>query len=243
MRDLETIETALTAAETGHLVMSTLHTLDATETINRIVSVFPPYQQKQVRLQLASVLKAVISQRLVPRADGKGRVAAVEVLKNTARVRELIEDKDRTKEIPDAIAQGHQTYGTQSFDQSLMSLVRQNIISYEEAHRQASNPDDFALRFSGISATSDARWDDFEGTSPDGNSAPGSLAFTQRGAPGAPPPSPPAAAPRPPAAAPAKALGRINPSTPRPATSPASKAAGDTGALPAADDDFHIERF
>jgi twitching motility protein PilT len=250
MRDLETIETALTAAETGHLVMSTLHTLDATETINRIVSVFPPYQQKQVRLQLGSVLKAVISQRLVPRADGKGRVAAVEVLKNTARVRELIEDKDRTKEIPDAIAQGHQSYGTQTFDQSLMSLVRQKIISYEEAHRQASNPDDFALRFSGISATSDARWDDFDGTQ-DGNSAPGSLAFAQRGAPTASPgPATTAPAPRAPAApggAPGTPLGRINPGAPRPggatpAAKPASGGASGSG-LPAADDDFHIERF
>ena len=245
MRDLETIETALTAAETGHLVMSTLHTLDATETINRIVSVFPPYQQKQVRLQLASVLKAVISQRLVPRADGKGRVAAVEVLKNTARVRELIEDKDRTKEIPDAIAQGHQSYGTQTFDQSLMSLVRQNIITYEEAHRQATNPDDFALRFSGISATSDARWDDFEGSAQDGNSAPGSVAFTQRGAPNAPA-APPAAAASPRPAGPGGAgtpLGRINPTAPRPGAAPAQKPAGGSTGLPSADDDFHIERF
>jgi len=104
MRDFETIETALTAAETGHLVMSTLHTLDATETINRIISVFPPYQQKQVRLQLAAILKAVVSQRLVPRADGKGRVPALEVLISTARVRECISDKDRTKELNDAIA-------------------------------------------------------------------------------------------------------------------------------------------
>ncbi len=155
MRDLETIETALTAAETGHLVMSTLHTLDATETINRIVSVFPPYQQKQVRLQLGARAQGGHLPAPGPRADGKGRVAAVEVLKATARVRELIEDKDRTKEIPDAIAQGHQTYGTQTFDQSLMNLVRQSVITYEEAHRQATNPDDFALRFSGISATSD----------------------------------------------------------------------------------------
>jgi twitching motility protein PilT len=245
MRDLETIETALTAAETGHLVMSTLHTLDATETINRIVSVFPPYQQKQVRLQLASVLKAVISQRLVPRADGKGRVAAVEVLKNTARVRELIEDKDRTKEIPDAIAQGHQSYGTQTFDQSLMSLVRQNVITYEEAHRQATNPDDFALRFSGISATSDARWDDFEGGAQDGNSAPGSVAFTQRGSPAAPAaPAPTPGAPRPAAAGgPGTPLGRINPTAPRPGAAPAQKPAGGATGLPSADDDFHIERF
>ncbi|MEO1936764.1 MAG: type IV pilus twitching motility protein PilT, partial [Myxococcales bacterium] len=120
MRDFETIETALTAAETGHLVMSTLHTLDATETINRIISVFPPYQQKQVRLQLSTVLKAVVSQRLVPRADGKGRVPALEVLVSTGLVRELIADKDRTKELSDAIAKGHTTYGMQSFDQSLM---------------------------------------------------------------------------------------------------------------------------
>ena len=116
MRDFETIETALTAAETGHLVMSTLHTLDATETINRIISVFPPYQQKQVRLQLAMILKAVISRRLVPRADGKGRVPALEVLISTALVRELIGDKDRTKELPDAISKGFTTYGMQTFD-------------------------------------------------------------------------------------------------------------------------------
>ncbi len=172
MRDLETIETALTASETGHLVLSTLHTLDASETINRVISVFPPYQQKQVRMQLGSVLKAVISQRLVPRADGKGRVAAVEVLVSTTRVRELIEDKDRTKELSDAIAQGHQTYGMQTFDQSLMWLLRQELITYEEAMRQATNPDDFALRLSGISATSDSTWDDFENKPEPASTAP-----------------------------------------------------------------------
>ncbi len=163
MRDLETIETALTAAETGHLVLSTLHTLDATETITRIVSAFPPHQQKQVRLQLGSVLRGVVSQRLVPRADGKGRVAAVEVLVCNSRVREMIEDKDRTKEIAQAIAQSYTTYGMQTFDQSLMMHFKQNIITYEEALRQCSNPDDFALRVSGISATSDSSWDNFEG--------------------------------------------------------------------------------
>ncbi len=162
MRDFETIETAITAAETGHLVMSTLHTLDATETINRIISVFPPYQQKQVRLQLASILKAVISQRLVPRADGKGRVPALEILISTARVRECIGDKDRTKEIHDAIAKGFTTYGMQTFDQSLMSLVKEGLVSYEEALKHVSNPDDFALRFRGIASTSDGTWDDFE---------------------------------------------------------------------------------
>ena len=165
MRDFETIETAITAAETGHLVMSTLHTLDATETINRIISVFPPYQQKQIRLQLSSILKAVISQRLVPRADGKGRVPALEVLVSTARVRECIADKDRTKEINDAISKGYTTYGMQSFDQSLMQLVKQNLVTYEEALKHVSNPDDFALRFRGIGSTSDGRWEDFEGES------------------------------------------------------------------------------
>src|SRR3972149_779477 len=158
MRDLETIETALTAAETGHLVMSTLHTLDATETINRIISAFPPYQQKQVRLQLGSVLKGVVSQRLVPRADARGRVPAIEVLLATGRVPELVADKDRTKEIPDAIAQGNVSYGMQTFDQSLMWLLKSGLITYEEALRQATNPDDFALRVSGISGTSDSKW-------------------------------------------------------------------------------------
>jgi twitching motility protein PilT len=226
MRDLETIETALTAAETGHLVMSTLHTLDATETINRIISAFPPYQQKQVRLQLGSVLRAVISQRLVPRADGKGRVPAIEVLLATGRVRELIEDKERTKEIPDAIAQGHLSYGMQTFDQSLMALLKGGLISYEEALRQATNPDDFALRVSGISGTSDSKWDSFEKPA-DGPPPPAA------GAPRAPPGAPPRAPPGP--AGSQAALGRMTPAkgTPRPAGQ-----AGQPG-----DDDFQIERF
>ena len=173
MRDLETIETALTAAETGHLVMSTLHTLDASETINRIVSAFPPYQQKQIRMQLASVLKGVVSQRLVPRADGKGRVPAVEILIATHFVRELIEDGERTKEIPDVIAKGFQTYGMQTFDQSLINHLAKKVITYEEALRQASNPDDFALRVSGVSGTSDGNWGDFEGGGGGGGPQPG----------------------------------------------------------------------
>jgi twitching motility protein PilT len=171
MRDFETIETALTAAETGHLVMSTLHTLDATETINRIISVFPPYQQKQIRLQLGSILKAVVSQRLVPRSDGKGRVPALEVLVTTARVRECISDKDRTKEIHDAIAKGYTTYGMQTFDQSLMFLVKKGLVTYEEALKHVSNPDDFALRFRGIASTSDGSWEAFEGQKEPGEKA------------------------------------------------------------------------
>jgi twitching motility protein PilT len=161
MRDQETIETALTAAETGHLVMSTLHTLDAGETINRIVSVFPPYHQRQVRMQLSGVLKGVISQRLVPKADGKGRVPAVEVMISTGRIRECIDDKEKTKQIPDAIAQGFTTYGMQTFDQSLMQLYTRKFITYEEALRQSTSPDDFALKVSGISSVSDASWDQF----------------------------------------------------------------------------------
>jgi twitching motility protein PilT len=238
MRDLETIETALTAAETGHLVMSTLHTLDATETINRIISAFPPYQQKQVRLQLASVLKAVISQRLVPKADGKGRVAAVEILRATARVRELIEDKDRTKEIHDAIAQGHQTYHMQTFDQSLMSLVKNNLVTYEEALRQTTNPDDFALRFSGISATSDSSWDDFESKPGDARPVPGTASFGQSHQPApagaTPPPRPPLAQPAP---APAAARPAPAPARAPTATAPTQKPAAE------GDEDFQIERF
>jgi len=161
MRDLETIETALTAAETGHLVMSTLHTLDASETVNRIISVFPPYHQRQVRMQLSGVIKGVVSQRLVPRADGKGRVPAVEVMLGTARIRECIDDREKTKQIPEAIAQGFVSYGMQTFDQSLMYLYTHNLITYEEALRQSSNPDDFALKVSGISSTSDTSWDQF----------------------------------------------------------------------------------
>jgi twitching motility protein PilT len=167
MRDFETIETAITAAETGHLVMSTLHTLDATETINRIISVFPPYQQKQVRLQLASILRAVVSQRLVPRADGKGRVPALEIMTSTARIRECIGDKDRTKEIHDAISKGFTTYGMQSFDQSLMQLVKQELVTYDEALKHVTNRDDFVLRFKGIASTSDGTWDDFDGDDED----------------------------------------------------------------------------
>ncbi len=162
MRDLETIETALIAAETGHLVLSTLHTMDAVETINRIISVFPPYHQRQVRIQLASIIKAVVSQRLVPKADGRGRVPAVEVMLASARIRECIDDKEKTKQLNEAISQGFVSYGMQTFDQSLMKLFSSKLITYEEALRQSSNPDDFALKVSGVSSTSDASWDGFE---------------------------------------------------------------------------------
>src|SRR5438105_8808242 len=155
MRDFETIETALLAAETGHLVFSTLHTLDATETINRIIAVFPPHQQKQVRLQLAAILKAVISQRLVPKADAKGRAPAVEVLISTAFIRDCIMDKEKTHLIHGAIAQGTSQYGMQTFDQSIFYLFQQKLVSYEEALRWARNVNEFKLKVQGISTTSD----------------------------------------------------------------------------------------
>jgi twitching motility protein PilT len=155
MRDHETVETALLAAETGHLVFSTLHTLDATETINRIIAVFPPHQQRQVRIQLASVLKGAIAQRLMPRADGLGRVPAVEVMIATAFIRDCIIDKDRTSLIHGAIASGTSQYGMQTFDQSIFSLYQQGFVTLEEAMRWASNVDEFKLKVQGISTTAD----------------------------------------------------------------------------------------
>lgn len=163
MRDLETIETTLHAAETGHLVFSTLHTLDATETITRIISVFPPHQQKQIRLQLASVLKAAIAQRLIPRSDGRGRVPGVEVLVATPFIKDCIVDKDKTHLIAGAIAQGTSQYGMQTFDQSIFSLYSQELITYEEALRWATNVDEFKLRVQGISTTADASRDQMAG--------------------------------------------------------------------------------
>ena len=154
MRDFETCQIALTAAETGHLVLSTLHTVDATETINRIISMFPPHQQAQARLSLAAVLRGVISQRLLPRADGKGMVPALEIMVNTERVREMIEAPERTREIKDAIAEGLHPYGMVSFDQSLAGLVKQRLVTYEEAVKHSSSPSDFALMFRGVSGGS-----------------------------------------------------------------------------------------
>jgi twitching motility protein PilT len=162
MRDLETIATALHAAETGHLVFSTLHTLDAVETINRIISVFPPPEQKQIRLQLAATLKAVISQRLVRRADATGRVPAIEVMITTPYIKECIITPEKTRLIREAIAAGTSQYGMQTFDQSLYDLYQQGLITYETALENASNPDDFKLRVQGISSTSDAAREDMQ---------------------------------------------------------------------------------
>jgi len=161
MRDLETISTALLAAETGHLVLSTLHTLDATETIQRIIAVFPPPEQKQIRLQLASTLKAVVSQRLVRKSEG-GRVPAVEVMISTGYIRDCIINPDKTRMIRDAIAAGTSQYGMQTFDQSLFDLYSRNLISLEEAIMRASNPDDFRLRVQGIRSSADSAREEME---------------------------------------------------------------------------------
>jgi twitching motility protein PilT len=164
MRDYETIETAITAAETGHLVLSTLHTLDATETVNRIISVFPPHQQKQIRLQLAGVVKAVISMRLIPRADGHGRVPGVEVMIATPFIRDCIINKEKTKLIHEAIAAGVSQYGMQTFDQSIFQLYKKELITYDEALRRASNPDEFKLKIQGIQSSSDMAAEEMERT-------------------------------------------------------------------------------
>jgi twitching motility protein PilT len=155
MRDHETIETALTAAETGHLVLSTLHTLDATETITRIVSSFPAHQQKSVRIQLAGILKAVISMRLVRAAKGAGRVPAIEVLVSTGFIRDHIINEEKTYLIREAIAAGTSQYGMQTFDQSLFHLLQAGLISQEEALHNATNPDEFKMRVSGIYSKDD----------------------------------------------------------------------------------------
>jgi len=178
MRDYETIHTALIAAETGHLVLSTLHTMDAPETINRIISVFPPFQQKQIRLQLASVLRGVISQRLIPRADSKGRAAACEIMIATQTVREAIIDPEKTRRLRDVISAGGSQYGMQTFDQSLYDLMSRGIISQDAAMAWASNPDDFALKIRGVESTSDT-WGKKDDGGPGGGPGPGPEAKDQ----------------------------------------------------------------
>jgi twitching motility protein PilT len=162
MRDHETIETALTAAETGHLVLSTLHTLDATETVRRIVSSFTPHLQKSVRIQLAGILRAVISMRLVRSAEGAGRVPAAEVMVSTGLIRDYVINEEKTSLIRDAIAAGTSQYGMQTFDQSFFTLHQSGLITMEEALRGASNPDEFRLRVAGIRSASDQAKEDME---------------------------------------------------------------------------------
>ena len=162
IRDLDTLDTALKAADTGHLVFSTLHTTDATQTINRVLSFYPPHQQAEVRFSLASALQAIVSLRLVPRTDKPGRIPACEVLINTQTVRDQIRDMDKTLNIPDLIREGTVQYGMQSFDQSLMAWYSRGIISYESAVFYATSPSEFALRVQGVAGTSDTSWSGFE---------------------------------------------------------------------------------
>src|SRR6058998_1157838 len=162
IRDLDTLDVALKAADTGHLVFSTLHTTDATQTIQRVLSFYPPHQQAEVRFSLANALQAVVSLRLVPRADKPGRVPACEVLINTAAVRDQIRDMEKALNIPDLIKEGTTQYGMQSFDQSLMQWFKKGVISYESAVFYATSPAEFALRVQGVAGSSDTSWDGFQ---------------------------------------------------------------------------------
>jgi twitching motility protein PilT len=160
IRDRVTLDTAMKAADTGHLVFSTLHTTDASQTINRIISFFPPHEHDAVRNLLSTALEAVISLRLVPTADGKNRVPACEVLINTAAVKDNIRDREKALNIPELIREGTIQYGMQSFDQSLMQWYRSGAITYENALFYSTNPSEFALRVSGIEGTSDRTFAD-----------------------------------------------------------------------------------
>ena len=162
IRDLETLEIALKAADTGHLVFSTLHTTDATQTINRVMSFYPPHEQADVRFTLSSALQAIVSLRLAPRSDRPGRIPACEVLINTAAVRDNIRDLDKTLNIPDLIRDGTVQYGMQSFDQSLMNWYSKGVISYESALFYATSPSEFALKVQGVAGASDTSWDNFK---------------------------------------------------------------------------------
>jgi twitching motility protein PilT len=158
IRDRPSMETVLKAADTGHMVMSTLHTTDAAQTIGRIISFFPPHQHAEIRGVLANALRAIVSLRLIPRADGQGRVPAAEVLVNTAAISQLIRTGDDSQSIPELIADGRVQYGMQTFDQSLLELYRRGAISYEWAMHYASNPSEFALRASGVESGEQETW-------------------------------------------------------------------------------------
>ncbi len=164
VRDMETLDTALKAADTGHLVFSTLHTTDATQTVNRVISFYPPHQHQEIRNLLSTALAAVVCLRLVPRKDGRGRVPACEVLINTAAVADNIRDIEKQLNIPDLIAEGTVSYGMQSFDQSLMKWYKEGSVSYESALFFSSNPSEFALRASGIDSASDRTFSEITGS-------------------------------------------------------------------------------
>ena len=174
IRDLETMSTALMAADTGHLVMSTLHTTDVVQTLQRIISFYPPHQHEEVRISIASNLRAVVCQRLIPRADGAGRAPAVEIMVNTPTIREYILSPDKTALIGAVVAEGTSQYGMQTFDQSVMQLLREGLITEEEALKNCTNANEFALKLKGISATSDRLWQAVDAASgEDSESIPG----------------------------------------------------------------------
>ncbi|MGH8015220.1 MAG: type IV pilus twitching motility protein PilT [Candidatus Zixiibacteriota bacterium] len=174
VRDLETISIALTAADTGHLVLTTLHTLNVVETITRIISFFPPHQHQQIRLLLAGTLKAIICQRLLARCDSPGRVPAIEAMVTSGAIKDCIINADKTINIPDLMEQGSVQYGMQTFDQSIMKIYKLGLISFEEAIQHASNPDDFDLRLKGITGSAD-RWKENEGPPAEKASSSGKL--------------------------------------------------------------------
>jgi twitching motility protein PilT len=162
IRDLETMSTALMAADTGHLVLSTLHTTDVVQTLQRIISFYPPHQHDEVRMSIAANLRAAISQRLIPRRDGGGRVPAIEIMVSTPTIREFILDPAKVPLIHAAVAEGVTQYGMQTFDQSVLALLQEGAITEEEALRNCNNPNELSLKLKGISATSDRMWQPVE---------------------------------------------------------------------------------
>jgi twitching motility protein PilT len=202
MRDEETVHTALSAAETGHLVLSTLHTVDASETVNRIIDFFPPHQQQQARAMIAGTLRGIVSQRLVPTVDGAGRVACCEILVMTGRVHDMILDPKLTGQLPEVVSEGGY-YGMQTFDQHLLTHLRAGRISFEDAMKTATSPHDFKLM-----VAADAKLEGFV-------------------APRAPPAP---AAPGPEGTAAAAAAVAVEPEAPVPATAPMTAGLADPGA-------------
>ena len=184
IRDLETMSTTLMAADTGHLVLSTLHTTDVVQTLQRIISFYPPHQHDELRLSMASNLRAVISQRLIPRRDGAGRVPAIEVMTGTPTVREYIMNPEKTPLLRALIAEGMTQYGMQTFDQSIMGLLREGLISEEEALKNANNPNELALKLKGIDASSDRTWQPVQGTASPAGALPAGGAPASDRAPG-----------------------------------------------------------
>ena len=181
IRNLETMSTALMAADTGHLVMSTLHTTDVVQSIQRMISFYPPHQHDEIRMSLASNLRAVISQRLIPRGDAAGRVPACEVMVSTPTIREYILNPEKIPLIHNVVAEGVTQYGMQTFDQSVLALLREGVITEEEALRNCNNPNELGLKLKGISATSDRTWQSVDAASEAASAEAGTAPATSSG--------------------------------------------------------------